>query len=113
METRYGLTLISLLVGVTSVTVTASAAKIRTLQLGSTFIVSGQTGSLAGQSVRTTGKVVVVKSWDGGESRLITTALTDSRGSYRVAVKLSRRGLLTLRITPPDKHVLQYLLRVV
>jgi hypothetical protein len=54
-----------------------------------------------------------VKSWDGGKHRLITTALTDSHGRYQVAVKLTRRGLLTLRIIPPDKYVLKYLIRVV
>jgi hypothetical protein len=54
----------------------------------------------------------VVKSWDGGEHRLITTALTDSHGHYRVAIKLTRHGLLTLRIIPPDKHAFQYVIRV-
>jgi hypothetical protein len=110
---RHGLALISLLIVMTAVTATASAAKVRTLQLGSTFVVTGQTGSLPGKSVRATGTVVVVKSWDAGTSRLITTARTDSHGSYQVAIKLTRRGLLTLRITPPDKHDVRYLIRVV
>ena len=110
---RYGLALVALLAGVATVTATASATKVRTLQLGSTFTVTGLTGSLPGRSVRATGLVVVVKSWDGGKHRLITTARTDSHGHYQVAVKLTRRGLLTLRITPPDKHAVQYLLRVI
>jgi hypothetical protein len=42
-----------------AVTSTASATKARTLQLGSTFIVTGQTGSLRGRSVCATGKVDV------------------------------------------------------
>jgi hypothetical protein len=93
--------------------VAAAATEVRTLPLGSTFTVTGLTGSLPGHSVRATGVVVVVKSWDRGEHRLITTALTDSHGHYLVAVKLTRRGLLTLRIIPPDKHATTYLLRVV
>jgi hypothetical protein len=104
---RYGPARVALLAGVATVTATASAAKVWTLQLGSTFAVKGQTRSLPGKSVRATGGVVVVKSWDGGKHRLITTALTDSHGRYQVAIKLTRRGLLTLRIIPPDKHVLQ------
>jgi hypothetical protein len=68
---------------------------------------------LPGHSIRATRLVVVVKSWDGGEHRLITSALTDSHGHYRLAVKLTRRGLLTLRIIAPDKHATTYLLRVV
>ena len=93
--------------------IAAARTEVRTLPLGSTFTVTGLTGSLPGHSVRATGLVVVVKSWDGGEHRLITTARTDSHGHYRVAIKLTRRGLLSLRIVPPDKHVLLYLIRVV
>jgi uncharacterized protein (DUF58 family) len=113
MKARYALALIALLAGTVTVTATASAAKVWTLQLGSTFTVKGQTGSLPGKTVRATGKVVVVESWDDGKDRLITTLRTDSRGSYRVAVKPTRRGLLTMRIIPPDKDVVRYLIRVV
>jgi hypothetical protein len=110
---RRGVALIAVIAAVATLSAVASAAPVRTLPLGSTFTVTGLTGSLPGNSVRATGMVVVVKSWDRGKHRLITTALTDSHGHYRVAIKLTRRGLLTLRIIPPDKHVVQYLLRVV
>jgi hypothetical protein len=110
---RRGVELIAVIAAaVTLSSVAAAATEVRTLSLGSTFTVTGLTGSLPGHSGRATGLVVVVKSWDGGEHRLITTALTDSHGRYRVAVKLTRRGLLTLRIIPPDEHAITYLLRI-
>jgi hypothetical protein len=110
---RRGVAIIAVIAAVATLSAAAAAAtEVRTLPLGSTFTVTGLTGSLPGHSVRATGLVVVVKSWDGGEHRLITTALTDSHGHYRVAIKLTRHGLLTLRIIPPDKHAFQYVIRV-
>jgi hypothetical protein len=113
-HSRRGIALIAVIAAVaTLLAVAAAATEVRTLPLGSTFTVTGQTGSLPSHSVRATGLVVVVKSWDRGEHRFITTALTDSHRHYLVAVKLTRRGWLTLRVIPPDKHATTYLLRVV
>jgi hypothetical protein len=110
---RRSVALIAMIAAVAILSSVALAAPVRTVPLGSTFTVNGLTGSLPGHSVRATGLVVVVKSWGGGGHRLTTAALTDSHGHYLVAVKLTRRGLLTLRIIPPDKHATTYLLRVV
>jgi hypothetical protein len=107
-----GVALIAVITAAATLSAVAGAAtEVRMLPLDSTFTVTGLTGSLPGHSVRATGLVVAVKSWDGGEHRLITTALTDSHGHYRVAIKLTRHGLLTLRIIPPDKHAFQYVIR--
>jgi hypothetical protein len=62
---------------------------------------------------RAVGLVVVRGRWEGGASYVITTAHTDTRGNYRVSIKPNRRGLLTIRITPPDTHTVTCLLRVV
>ena len=82
-----------------------AAARFDVHRHGSDWLVAGPLRSCDGA-------VVVVKSWDGGEHRLITTAITDSHGHYRVAIKLARRGLLTVLIVPPDKHAITYELRV-
>jgi hypothetical protein len=110
---RRGVALIAVIAAVVTLSAVALAAPVRTVSLGSTFTVTGLTGTLPGHSVRATGVVVVVKSWDRGEHRFVTTALSDSHGHYRVAIKLTRRGLLRIRIVPPDKHTTTYLLRVV
>jgi hypothetical protein len=109
---RHGLALVLVVLGAGAVSVTASATTIRTVQLGSTITVTGQTGDPSGKG-RVIGVVLVRESWDGGASKLVKTTHTDSRGHYRFVVTLRRRGLLTLRVTPPDKHDQKFLIRVV
>lgn len=94
-------------------TTSASGATVRTMSLGATFVVRGQTGSLDSQSVRAVGLVVVRGKWAGGSWHVLTTTRTDAHGDYRVVIKPRHRGLLAIRITPPDKRELHFLLRVV
>jgi hypothetical protein len=82
------------------------------MQLGSTFTITGRTGSVQGTHARATGTVVLSGRWGVGPWHVITTAATDRTGNYRFTVKPNRRGNLTLRITPPDHHPRRYLLRV-
>jgi hypothetical protein len=89
-----------------------AAAVPRTAPLGSTFIVTGQTGSSTG-SKPTVGPVVVNASWNGGPWRTLTTTRTDRNGRYRVVVRLRQRGLLNLRVVPPDGDAHWFTLRVV
>jgi hypothetical protein len=50
--------------------------------------------------------------WNAGAWRIVASAHTDVRGRYRITIKLHRRGILHLRVTPPDGHDFLYLLRV-
>jgi hypothetical protein len=82
------------------------------MELGSTFTLTGRTGSVQGTHTRATGTVVLSGRWGVGPWHVITTAATDRSGNYRFTVKPQRRGNLTLRIAPPDHHPQRYLLHV-
>ena len=90
----------------------ALAGRAFSLQLGSTFTITGRTGSDTGQSTRAVGKVVLSGRWAGGSWHVIATTMTDSAGRYRFTIKPRRRSVLTLRIAPPDHHPRLYVLRV-
>jgi hypothetical protein len=83
-----------------------------TLQLGSTFTVTGRTGSAKGKHTRAVGKVVVSGRWGSGSWHVITTTRTDQAGNYVFRLKPRHRGNLTIRIMPPDHHPRSYLLHV-
>jgi hypothetical protein len=87
-------------------------AAVTTMQLGSTFTVSGHTGSAAGHSVRALGKVVVSGRWGSGPWHVLTTTRTDETGNYEFILKPNRRGDLTVRIAPPDHRSRRFLLHV-
>jgi len=82
------------------------------MQLGSTFTITGRTGSDQGKHTRATGRVVLSGRWGVGAWHLLATTTTDSAGNYRFTITPHRRGELTLRIAPPDHHTRLYLLRV-
>jgi hypothetical protein len=88
----------------------ASAAQ--RVSVGGTFSVLGHTGSAAGARPAT-GRVVMSGHWDAGPWRVVASARTDSRGRYRLSVKLHRRGILHLRVTPPDGDDHLFVLHVV
>jgi hypothetical protein len=108
---RRGLTLGAVVVAVAVTAAAASATTVQRLRLGGTFTVTGQTGSAPGKA-RAVGIVVVRKSWDGSTFADFTKARTDAHGRYRVVITPKRRGLLRLRIVPPDKHVVSFVLQV-
>lgn len=91
----------------------ASGTTVRTISLGSTFVVTGQTGALDSQSVRATGAVVVRGKWAKGIWHVLTTTRTDRHGNYKVRIKPGHRGLLAIEIVPPDKRVYSFLVRVI
>jgi hypothetical protein len=82
------------------------------MKLGSTFTITGRTGSDTGKHARAVGKVVLSGRWGAGPWRLLTTTTTDNDGNYKFVLKPHRRGDLTLRIAPPDHHVRRYVLHV-
>ena len=81
------------------------------MKLGTAFTITGRTGSVSG-TTRALGRVVVSGRWGSGPWRVITTTKTDKAGRYRLTVKPTRRGDLTLRIAPPDHHPRRYVLHV-
>lgn len=92
---------------------TAGSAQHRTIRLGWTYVVRGETGFRPGAAHRAVGLVVVRGRWRGGHWHVVTTTRTDAHGRYRFAVKPARRGILTLRITPPDRFEIRIVVRVV
>lgn len=110
---RHAALLVVLIAALVAATAAPAATRPRTMQLGATLVVTGQTGSAANEAVRAVGAVVVRTSWDGGPFRTIARTRTDKDGHYRVAFTPSRKGLVTLRIETPDNRPGVFLLRVV
>ena len=104
------------MVATTVVLAPAATAKTKPpvrLQVGDTFVVSGQTGSKPHDGVkRATGAVIVRARWDGGAWYVLTSTRTDENGRYRFKVSPRRRGLLTLRVSTPDRVQHRFVLRV-
>jgi hypothetical protein len=84
----------------------------KSVSVGATFTVSGRTGAAAGARPAT-GAVVMSGRWNAGPWRVIASSHTDSRGRYRLSIKLHRRGILNLRVSPPDGDDHLFVLRVV
>lgn len=92
--------------------VAAGAPVTKTTSVGGTFTVSGRTGSAPGAGPAT-GRVVMSGHWDDGPWRVVASARTDAGGRYRLSIKLHRRGILHLRVTPPDGDDHLFVLHVV
>ena len=90
----------------------APAGKTAKLALGDVFVARGQTGIPPGSTHHAVGLVVVRGRWNGGVWTVLTTTRTDAAGHYRFAIKPRRRGVLTIRISPPDEHVQGFVLHV-
>ena len=90
----------------------AAVGKGFSMKLGSTFTITGRTGSEPGTQARAVGKVVLAGRWGVGPWHVLTTTSTDSAGDYRFTIKPRHRGDLSLRITPPDHHARRYVLHV-
>ena len=89
-----------------------ASAEPKTAAVGSTFVVTGRTGSPT-SSAPSTGLVVARGRWDTGRWRTLTSTRTDANGRYRLTILLWRRGLLTLTVIPPDGRSHSFMLRVV
>ncbi len=88
-----------------SVTQAAAAPLLsnRTIKLGSTYYIRGQTRTLPGSTAHVEGPLTLRGSWDGGPWHVITrTHTVGSTGRYRVDVHPTRRGVLRLRLRAPD-----------
>lgn len=89
----------------------AAGPDVTVMRLGSTFTVTGRTGSVHGH-VRAVGKVVVSGRWGGARWHVLTTTVTDRAGNYQFTLKPHHRGNLTLRIAPPDHQLRRLQLHV-
>ena len=85
----------------------------KTVSLGSTYTITGQTGTLQGGASRATGRVNLNGRWDGGRWQLLAHTTTAVDGRYRVTIHLRRRGKLELRLTTPDRRVARVVLTVI
>jgi hypothetical protein len=75
----------------------------RTLPLGSTYTIRGQTGAKSRSSRHIPGTVTLLGSWDNGPWHLITETMAKGpAGLYRLVVRPTHRGVLRLRIETPD-----------
>lgn len=104
-------TLAAVLAALSIAVASAGAVPTRSLTLGSTFTVTGQTGSRKGPE-RAVGQVVVTLRWGHGPWRLFERTRTDRNGRYLIRIRPRHRGSLSVRIAPPDRHVVRYLLRI-
>jgi hypothetical protein len=92
--------------------VAGGAPASRSIPIGSSFTITGQTGSEAGARP-STGVVVVRSRWRRDPWRVVASSRTDRRGRYRIVLALERKGLLRLRVSPPDGQDHVFVLRVV
>jgi hypothetical protein len=90
----------------------SGAPTTKSVRIGGTFTVSGRTGSAFGAGPAT-GAVVMSGRWNVGPWHVIASSHTDFGGRYRITIKLSRRGTLHLRVSPPDGDDHLFVLRVV
>jgi hypothetical protein len=85
----------------------------RTLPVGSTYTVTGQTATLGVGARRATGRVALAGRWDGGRFQLLAHTTTAADGRYRLTIHLRRRGTLELRLTTPDHRTARVVLTIV
>ncbi len=85
----------------------------KTVSLGSTYTITGQTGTVRAGAPRATGRVTLNGRWDGGRLRLLAQTTTAVEGRYRLTIHLRRRGKLELRLTTPDHRVARVVLTVI
>jgi len=102
----------SVLAAVLAAAASSAGTTTERLALGDVFVAKGQTGIRPGSTHRATGIVVVRGRWGSGAWKVLTTTRTDAAGRYRFAVTPHRRGLLSIRISPPDEHAQHFVLRV-
>jgi hypothetical protein len=86
----------------------------RTFRLGSIYIITGHTGTLAGSQQHVLGPVTLSGSWNGGRWQMIARSEAKGvRGSYRFVVRPRHRGILELRLGTPDNAVYRVALTVI
>jgi hypothetical protein len=85
----------------------------RTVSVGSTYMITGQTGTLGHGRVRATGGVTLSGRSSSGQARVLARTTTAADGRFRLTIHLVTRGKLDLRLATPDRHVAHFTLTVV
>jgi hypothetical protein len=85
----------------------------RTVSVGSTYTITGQTGTLRAALPPATGPVTLTGRWDAGSRQVLAKTATTADGRYRLTISLRRRGSLDLRLATPDHQVAHVVLTVV
>jgi hypothetical protein len=85
----------------------------KTVSVGSTYTITGQTGTLGPGTSRATGTVSLSGRVDNGPPQLLRRAATTADGRFRLTIRLELRGKLDLRLATPDRRVLRVTLWVV
>ena len=118
MRRRQALSLIAVCAcaAVSSVTSAAAAPTLtnRTFQLGSIYIITGYTGTRAGERQHIRGPVTLRGSWNGGPWRLIARTTSKlPKGTYKLVIRPRHRGVLHLRLDTPDPATYHVALTVI
>ncbi len=74
-----------------------------TIPLGSTYTITGQTAPRNGR--RVTGTVTLAGKLNSGPWMFLARTRTNASGSYKLAIRPTRRGRLQLRLSTPDQQV--------
>ena len=85
----------------------------RTVAVGSTYTITGQTGTLGPGTIRATGTVSLSGRLDNGPPQLLRRTATTADGRFRMTIRLALRGKLDLRLATPDRRVARVTLWVV
>ena len=85
----------------------------KTITLGSSYTIAGQTGAAQPGAPRATGNVTLSGRWDGGRSRILLRTTTTADGRYHLTIRPAHRGKLELRLATPDHRTNRVVLTVV
>lgn len=84
-----------------------------TVSVGSTYTITGQTGTLGAGPSRATGRVTLSGRWNAGQPHVLAQTITSANGRYRLTIHLRRHGKLDLRLATPDHQFTHVVLTVV
>jgi len=90
------------------------AAKLSaTMTIGSTYLITGQTGTIHAGDRRATGMVTLTEHWVGGSRQIVVHRRTDSIGRFMLRIHPSHHGTLRFTVATPDIRTTQGLLQIV
>jgi hypothetical protein len=85
----------------------------RTVAVGATYTITGQTGTIGVGTMRATGPVSLSGRLDDGRPQMIARTTTTADGRFRLTIRLDTPGKLELRLATPDRRVVRVTLKVV
>ena len=85
----------------------------KTITLGSSYTIAGQTGAPQAGAPRATGNVILSGKWNGGPSQVLLRTTTGPDGRYKLTIRPQRRGKLRLKLTTPDHRTTSVVLTIV